>query len=138
MRLPDGSDYEGEWGAGVIEGHGTYTHFSGATYVGQWKHGRMDGYGTHTLADGDVQLGTYRQGAMMGEGVKFTADKQKAWRLHDGKNKGEISLEEAHTLEVRLTPPPHVPKEAQQDNMKSSEWEKAQNGSQYPVSYLAQ
>lgn len=45
MTYSDGVVYDGEWVAGLHEGHGTKNWCDGIEYVGEWKGGMMHGKG---------------------------------------------------------------------------------------------
>mgnify|MGYP007107843523 CR=1 FL=1 len=57
-------------------------------------------------------------GRLVGEGVRWSADRQKAWRLRDGQLKEALSLDDARALGVRVsdvsTPPTAQQEQEQQ------------------------
>lgn len=58
------------------------------------------GRGTYTYASGEAETGRYAADADVGEGAKWSADRQSAWRLRDGKVVESISLEASIGLPV--------------------------------------
>ena len=96
--------YEGEYNAaGQYEGRGTFRYASGNVYEGEYKAGKKDGHGTYHFADGTAAVLWSNADVPVGEGVHWTADRQTAWRLQDGKCVGEaISPEEAQKVAERL------------------------------------
>ena len=65
----------------------------------------------YTYSSGAAEVGCYRAGADVGEGVRWSADRQTAWRLLDGKVQAHISLDEARELAARIgLPVPPVPR----------------------------
>ena len=56
-------------------------------------------------------MGCYAADEDSGEGAKWSADRRTAWRLQDGEEEGEISLEVAAAIAARIglpVPPPAV------------------------------
>jgi hypothetical protein len=125
VRYADGEVYEGEWKADKMEGHGTYRAAHGDVYEGEWKADKMEGRSTMRYADGDVYEGEYKANkkegrgtyrfangramvsrlkadAPVGKGTAWSADRQTAWRMRDGKRREEITLEEAARIAQRL------------------------------------
>ena len=118
-RWPSGASYEGEWIAGVRTGVGSYIFPDGAkfvgrfkanvregakgeyvwingeTYTGSFKADKRDGPGLFLWSSGRSDLCTFAKGLPKGEGVRWSADKQRAWRLKDGVQGEEMSLEAA-------------------------------------------
>ena len=97
-RYADGIVYDGAWKAGQMEGFGTYRGGYGDAYEGQWKGDTQTGFGTYRFADGSVDVGFWMADTEMGEGVRWSADGRTAWRLRDGEEEEEISLEEARRV----------------------------------------
>ena len=60
------------------------------------------GRGTYTYASGEAETGRYAADADVGEGAKWSADRQSAWRLRDGKVVESISLEAAARIAASL------------------------------------
>ena len=104
-RAANGDVYEGEYKGGEPEGRGTYRYASGDVYEGEYKADKKEGRGTYRYADGKMDVGFYKAGKDVGEGVQWSADGQTAWRLRDGEEVEEISLEEAERVAANLTPP---------------------------------
>ena len=100
MRYASGSMYEGRWSGGMQEGRGVFRFANGATeYDGEWRQGKRHGRATLTYADGRVEVATFCNGCNgRGEGAMWSADRRTAWRLRDGEEGGEISLEEARRI----------------------------------------
>ena len=111
-RLPNGTVFEGEFNADAPHGHGTIRFADGGVFEGECK-GKVDGPGTFKAADGTTVVGVFKEAAvgifmmsggsinkdfLVGEGVKWSADGQTAWRLKDGEEVEEISLEEARRV----------------------------------------
>lgn len=48
----DGSKYEGNFIANIINKHGEYTWSDGRKYVGNWQNNKMHGLGEFTWPDG--------------------------------------------------------------------------------------
>ena len=61
--------------------------------------------GTFRYASGNVEVGRYKADADVGEAAKWSADRQAAWRLQDGKVVEQISLEEAREIAARVGEP---------------------------------
>lgn len=104
--FPSGDTYEGRWtvlknGGCVREGaRGTYVWPNGETYIGGFKADRRDGQGLFTWYSGRCDLCTYKAGKdgvarPVGDGVRWSADRKQAWKLKDGVQGEELSLEEA-------------------------------------------
>ena len=58
----DGSKYEGQWVAGVMDGQGTYTFADGCKYVGGYQDGRRHGKGIFVNEDGTEDAGEWSHG----------------------------------------------------------------------------
>ena len=69
-----------------------------------------DGRGTWTSADGTATVSVYSGGAEVGDSARWSADRQKAWKLRDGEIKSAISLGLARELAARVgLPVPSLP-----------------------------
>ena len=79
-------------------GHGSFRFADGETYEGGFKAGLPDGEGSYRFPDGRVCTGEFRAGA----GVLWSDDKQRAWKLNNGKAQGEVSLDEAKEFAARV------------------------------------
>jgi hypothetical protein len=62
-------EYRGALRSGRMEGFGSYLDVTGLMYEGQWRAGLMDGHGTLKLPDGDEYVGAFRAGKANGRGV---------------------------------------------------------------------
>ena len=120
-KWPSGAEYVGEWIAGVRQGLGKYTFPDGATFTGRfkgekdgsivregargeysWINGeayrggfkadQREGKGIFVWSSGRSDLCTFSKGLPKGEGVRWSADRQTAWRLVDGKQLEEMDL----------------------------------------------
>ena len=87
--------YIGEWHQGQRAGVGICTYGNGDVYEGEYKAGKKEGRGTYTFANGEADTVRFAADAPVGEGARWSADRQSAWRLRDGKKVESISLEEA-------------------------------------------
>jgi hypothetical protein len=119
FRFATGDTFEGEYVANLTEGRGTYTWAaSGAIFDGEYRAGKKHGPGTYKYADGRVDLETYAAAPhndpcgggftpTVGVSVRWSADRQVAWRFHDGDdaNMVEISLAEARALAADMSLP---------------------------------
>ena len=74
LLLPDGSEYEGEIHAGLMEGRGVLVWPNGDRYEGDFHQGMMEGHGKLVERSGGVYIGEFRNGAMTGEGVYLFAN----------------------------------------------------------------
>jgi hypothetical protein len=104
MVFWNASTYEGEWRAGVFEGHGEIVWADGSSYVGEWRQGlqhgrgvledvegcthdgewqenRLHGQATRTLADGSVMEGSWEAGVLNGQGSHRQRDLLKRYGL---------------------------------------------------------
>ena len=97
-RYVSGNVYEGEFKTGEKEGRGTCRYADGDVYDGEYKAGKKEGRGTYRYADGEAEVGRYRAGKDVGEAARWSADRQTAWRVQDGKRGENISLEEAKRI----------------------------------------
>ena len=70
-------------------------------YEGEYKAGAMEGFGTYQYVDGRAEVGRYQGNVDVGEGVRWSADRQTAWRLNDGKVVEEVSLDTAARIARR-------------------------------------
>ena len=41
LSFPDGSNYDGEWANGFMNGQGTFTWADGKQKIGIWKNGKL-------------------------------------------------------------------------------------------------
>ena len=101
-RHADGEVYEGAFVANTKEGRGSCKFANGQAYHGEFRGGRRHGSGTYRYSSGVAEVGEFRDGVDAGDGVRWTADRQRAWRLLDGAVVGEISLDEAREQAASL------------------------------------
>jgi hypothetical protein len=103
-RFPEGDTYEGRWavlkkGKGeecVREGaRGVYMWPNGESYTGGFKADKREGKGVFVWYSGRSDLCSYKAGKVVGNGVRWSADRSTAWRLSNGVQGAEITLEEA-------------------------------------------
>mmetsp|Transcript_642 Transcript_642/g.1836 ORF Transcript_642/g.1836 Transcript_642/m.1836 type:complete len:146 (+) Transcript_642:165-602(+) len=95
--------YEGQYKAGLEDGHGVYRYANGNVYAGQFRAGRKDGPGTYWYAEGDrAETLRYEAGAAIGEAAMWSADRQIAWRVVDGRRREEIPVAEAQAVAAGL------------------------------------
>ena len=97
-----GDRYDGEWKAGRKEGRGVFSFASGNRYDGEYQADKRHGRSTFHVADGRAEVDRWEAGSEVGEGAKWSADRQTAWRVQDGKCGDEISLEEAAAIAGRV------------------------------------
>lgn len=127
FRNAAGDCYEGQWRGGSKQGHGTYFFADGAMYVGDYEADLKHGRGTFRWADGaryegdwwagkqhgrgtclweeGALVSRYEFGSPVGDGAQWSADRLRAWRLADGEEAEEISLEEATRIAVAVGEP---------------------------------
>jgi hypothetical protein len=68
--------------------------------------------GTFAATNGETEVGTGRRA---GEGARWSADRQKAWRMKDGKEVAECSLEDAAAIAAAIDlPVPAAPAQVAQ------------------------
>lgn len=65
--------YEGEYRAGLPNGHGIYSWSDGARYQGEFREGKFQGHGIFIWANGDRYEGEWNNGEPNGEGRLATA-----------------------------------------------------------------
>jgi hypothetical protein len=97
-----GATYTGQFRANLKEGRGVCRFADGDSYSGQWLNDMQHGVGTYAYLDGQVEVGGFAAHRDLGIGVRWSADRQTAWRMHDGKVLGEISLPKARALAGKL------------------------------------
>ena len=69
------------------------------------------GRGTLIYTNGEAEVGTFEEGRRAGEGARWSADRQTAWRMKDGKEAGCISLEDASEIASAIDLPVPGPNE---------------------------
>ena len=60
IKLPDGSEYDGEWVDRMRHGRGMQTWKDGSIYEGYWKDDMTNGRGRMIHADGSIYEGTWK------------------------------------------------------------------------------
>lgn len=101
-RYSSGDVYDGEWQRGKRQGHGVMYIEAGDTYIGSWNNGLKHGAGTYHWADGEVDVSWYQEDRRVGEGVRWNSTRSKAYRLHRGTRKEEITLDNAYRTAEKL------------------------------------
>ena len=76
----------------------TKDYSGGGRYVGEMKEGKRHGVGTTYYSNGYAEVGRYEMDHPVGEGAWWSADRQTAWRLKDGKKVGGNDLKEAEAV----------------------------------------
>ena len=77
---------------------GVYSWQDGDLYDGPWKGGERSGIGIFKSADGSVEYAVYDEGNTVGDGLLFSADRETIHLQKDGKNRMEVTLEEAESM----------------------------------------
>ena len=97
MTYDSGNYYEGGFEDDKFhdDKKGVYHWQDGDEYSGGWKDGERNGIGSFTKADGTVEYSQYEDGNTKGEGVAWSADRKTAYKLEDGEQTVEITIEEA-------------------------------------------
>ena len=125
-RLESGNVYTGEWKGGQRHGWGKHIIAVrpkvSSEYEGEWVDDQRIGRGTLTYPNGEAEVGTFAAtngetevgtGRRAGEGARWSADRQKAWRMKDGKEVNECTLEEAAAIAAAIDlPVPAAPAQA--------------------------
>lgn len=93
-----GDMYIGSWMNCKRHGHGTMHIENGDVYEGGWNNGFKDGPGTYRWRDGEVDVSRYSSDYRVGEGVRWSADRNRAFRLVRGNIQDEIDLGEADQI----------------------------------------
>jgi len=93
-----GDMYIGSWMNCKRHGHGTMHIENGDVYEGDWNNGFKDGPGTYRWRDGEVDVSRYSSDYRVGEGVRWSADRNRAFRLVRGNIQDEIDLGEADQI----------------------------------------
>jgi hypothetical protein len=78
---------------------------TGDVYRGNWENGLKSGPGVYEYADGELDVSVYKADMRVGEGVRWSASRDKASRLVDGRLVGLESgmpLEDAMKLTKHL------------------------------------
>ncbi len=70
----DGTQYRGQWQAGIWHGVGAYRDPTGPRYTGEFVNGRADGLGVLFLQNGDRYEGVFREGDIQGKGTYLQND----------------------------------------------------------------
>jgi len=68
-QRPDGTNYSGQFVAGLKHGRGVQLYLDGGTYTGEWAKGFEHGHGVRTFPDGSIFEGRFRFGRRDGQGV---------------------------------------------------------------------
>jgi hypothetical protein len=71
---PDGTRYVGEFDSGRRHGWGITVYPDGRKYAGQFDKGQRTGWGTLTYPDGRRYVGEFRNGARTGQGTMLYPD----------------------------------------------------------------
>lgn len=69
IKLPEGSEYEGEWVGGNRHGRGMQTWKDGSIYEGYWKNDMTNGRGRMIHANSSVYEGSWKDGQADGTGL---------------------------------------------------------------------
>ena len=109
-RSAQGDVYVGGFGRGAYAGHGRYADDAGNVYEGGFEAGVFHGVGTYTHADGRTECNRYVNSHEVGEGVRWSANRARAWQLHNGMVESEIDLAAAAAIASTLEL--HVPSRA--------------------------
>jgi len=97
----NGDMYNGGWLDDLIHGFGRYYYSNGQSFEGSFRLGKRHGRGKYQLTDGRLDVYKYQDDIRVGEGVRWSANRKKAWRLVDGKQKSKVSLQEAIEIAKR-------------------------------------
>lgn len=109
----NGDVYTGQFRDDRRHGHGVQWYIQeGERYDGEWAMGEMHGKGTFFFGSGRVEYGIYSNGDNKGYSVRWSADRETAWLVLDGKNHGEIPLNDASTRAQSMGHPRDPPKPA--------------------------
>ena len=71
-------------------------------YEGEWRADRAEGRGAFHYAGGKAEIGTYKNGKDVGEGLRWSTDREKVWRLHEGELQEAVSQREAQKIAKRI------------------------------------
>jgi len=74
VKFANGSSYEGDEVAALMEGTGQLTTPEGDRLQGQWANDRLNGHGVVTWANGDRYEGEWRDGKAEGRGIQTWSD----------------------------------------------------------------
>jgi len=100
-----GANYIGDWDEDKKDGRGTCLFRDGDQYTGEWKEGLQHGIGLYSYATGSAEVGNYIAHKDTGDGVGWSADRQEAYALKDGKKSGDVTLQEAKLMAARMGQP---------------------------------
>ena len=70
----DGDIYDGQYVAGMRNGHGVYIHANGIKYDGPYKDDQKHGFGLVTMPDGKVFVSHFQLGSRVGSAVLYSWD----------------------------------------------------------------
>lgn len=91
----NGDMYVGSWKNDCIHGNGRYYYSSGQRFEGEFVNGKRHGKGKLQRTDGELDVHVYESDRRVGVGVRWSADRQKAWLLENGKPKKKLTVPEA-------------------------------------------
>jgi len=74
IKLPDGSEFEGEWSDRKRHGRGMQTWKDGSIYEGYWQNDMTNGRGRMIHADGSIFEGSWKDDKAHGTGLFTHAD----------------------------------------------------------------
>ena len=80
----DGSEYAGQFVAGLNEGSGVLTFPDGSKYEGNFSKGKYHGFGVYSRADGMKYEGSFDDGKVAGSGKITFADGSVGRPLQEG------------------------------------------------------
>jgi hypothetical protein len=98
----NGDVFKGQFEKGVMHGFGRYYYASGQRFEGCFWNGKRHGKGKLQRVDGSLDICVYKEDARVGVGVRWSADRENAWELYNGKTKRKITLPEAIALDYEI------------------------------------
>ena len=85
-----------------MTGFGRYHYHNGQAFEGFFWQGQRSGKGKYQLADGRMDVYLYENDKRVGEGVRWSANRKKAWKLVDGKQKGRIKKDQVAAIIAKM------------------------------------
>jgi len=98
MVYDSGNTYEGDFKEDKFDGKGVYTWTDGDSQESAWSASQRHGPSIFRASNGEVEYSTYKRDEAVGSGVSWSADRQTAHKLVNGKKSSEITLAMAETI----------------------------------------